>query len=40
MLAIACDEAGERSFEAMKFTGDAILTKVDEICSLLKKYQK
>ena len=34
------DEAGERSFEAMKFTGDAILTKVDEICSLLKKSQK
>ena len=34
------DEAGERTFEAMKFTGDAILTEVETICCLLKKYQK
>ena len=31
------DEAGERTFKAMEFTGDAILTKVETICSLLKK---
>ena len=34
------DEAGERSLEEMKFTGDAILTEVETICSLLKKYKK
>lgn len=33
------DEAGERTFEAMKFTGDAILTKVETICSLLKRHK-
>lgn len=34
------DEAGERTFEAMKFTGDAILTEVETICNLLKKHKK
>ena len=34
------DEAGERTFEAMKFTGDAILTEVETICSLLKKHKQ
>ena len=34
------DEAGERTFEAMKFTGDAVLTNVEKICSLLKKHQQ
>ena len=34
------DEAGERTFAAMKFTGDAILTEVETICSLLRKYKK
>ena len=34
------DEAGERSLEEMKFTGDAILTEVETICGLLKKYKK
>ena len=34
------DEAGDRTFKAMKFTGDAILTKVETICSLLKMYKK
>ena len=34
------DEAGERTFAAMKFTGDAILTNVETICSLLKTYKK
>ena len=33
------DEAGKRTFEAMKFTGDAILTEVETICSLLKQYK-
>lgn len=33
------DEAGERTFEAMKFTGDAMLTKVETICSLLKRHK-
>ena len=31
------DEAGKRTFEAMKFTGDAILTEVKTICNLFKK---
>ena len=30
------NEAGERSLEEMKFTGDAVLTDVETICSLLK----
>ena len=30
------DEAGARSIEEMKFTGDAVLTDVETICSLLK----
>ena len=34
------DEAGERSLEEMKFTGDAILTDVETICSLLKKHKQ
>ena len=34
------DEAGERSLEQMKFTGDAILTDVETICSLLRKHKK
>ena len=34
------DEAGERSLEEMKFTGDAILTDVEAICSLLKKHKQ
>ena len=33
------DEAGERTFRAMEFTGDAILTEVETICSLLKKHK-
>lgn len=33
------DEAGKRTFEALKFTGDAILTEVETICSLLKQYK-
>ena len=34
------DDAGERSLEEMKLTGDAILTDVETICSLLKKYKQ
>ena len=34
------DEAGERSLEEMKFTGDAVFTDVETICSLLKKHKQ
>ena len=34
------DEAGERSLEEMKFTGDAILTNVETICSLFEQHKK
>ena len=34
------DQAGERSLEEMRFTGDAILTEVETICNLLEKFTK
>ena len=34
------DEAGERALEEMKFTGDAILTNVEIICSLFEQHKK
>ena len=33
------DEAGERTIEAMKFVGDAILADVEKICHLLKQHK-